>query len=328
MVVAAGVSITAGTYTITVGDGGAGGPTTASAATLATQGSNTSISPALTGVATAIGGGAGVNAARGNSADGGAGGSGGAAGASGGTAGAGTAGQGNAGYAGGCGQGGVSGGGGAGGVGTCRAGGPGLANAYRTGSDVTYAAGGSGGEDNNRTNVTTTGGGGTGVGTTGSINLDGSDQAGGDNTGGGGGGGGESASNAGGKGGSGIVVIRYNDTTQFQTTPGGADLTLVSTATEAEAEPTKADVVMLIEDIGTITVNTDIKAYISKDDGSTYTQATLVDEGDWGTNKRVLVAHNATPGGSSDKTMRYKITTHNSSATKYAKVHAVSLGWK
>ena len=328
MVVAAGVSITAGTYTITVGDGGAGGPTSASAATLASQGSNTSISPALTGVATAVGGGAGVNRAKGNSLDGGAGGSGGAAGASGGSAGTATAGQGNVGGTGGCGQGGTAGGGGAGGAGTCRDGGAGLANAYRTGSDVTYASGGSGAEDNNRSNVQTAGGGGLGVGTTGSINLDGSDQAGAANTGGGGGAGGESDSNVGGKGGSGIVVIRYDDTTQFQTTPGGADLTLVSTATTAEASPTKADLVMLIEDIGNIQENTHIKAYTSKDNGSTYTQATLVDEGDWGTNKRILVAHGATPGGSSGTSMRYKITTHSSTGALYTKIHAVSFGWK
>ena len=37
-------------------------------------------------------------------------------------------------------------------------------------------------------------------------------------------------------------------------------------------------------------LNTDIKGYISEDSGVTFTQGTLVDEGTWGTNKKILVA--------------------------------------
>ena len=71
---------------------------------------------------------------------------------------------------------------------------------------------------------------------------------------------------------------------------------------------------MLIEDSGgtPATINTDIKGFISRDSGTTFTQGTLVDEGDWGTNKRILAFHDLDISGQpADKTMCYKITTHN-----------------
>ena len=86
---------------------------------------------------------------------------------------------------------------------------------------------------------------------------------------------------------------------------------------------------MLIEDAaGTATINTDIKAYISRD-GSTFSSAvTLTDEGDWGTNKRILAAHNVDISGiTSGTAMKYKITTHNQSASKNTRIHATSLAW-
>jgi hypothetical protein len=107
------------------------------------------------------------------------------------------------------------------------------------------------------------------------------------------------------------------------------DLTLQSTATTAETTPTTGDIVMLLEDaVGTATLNTDIKGYVSRDGGTTWTQGTLTDEGGWGTNKKVLAFHNldisAQPSGTS---MKYKVTTHNQSVSKETRVHATSLAW-
>jgi len=82
-------------------------------------------------------------------------------------------------------------------------GGAGLVNTFRTGEDVTYAGGGGGG-----TNKGNAGAGGSGGGGAGGLNADGTDAE--ANTGGGGGG----AFIAGfdqGNGGSGIVVIRYTN---------------------------------------------------------------------------------------------------------------------
>ena len=105
-------------------------------------------------------------------------------------------------------------------------------------------------------------------------------------------------------------------------------MTLVSNSTTAEAVPTKGDIVMTYTNgIGTATINTDLKAYISRDNGTTYTQVTLADQGDTG-GHTILTAHDldisSQPSGSA---MRYKIETLNQSASKETRIQAVSLGW-
>jgi len=147
------------------------------------------------------------------------------------------------------------------------------------------------------------------------------------NSGGGGGGGGHGDYN-GGNGGSGIVIVRYEGD-QFQPT---ADLTLQSVDSTALSAPSTADFIMLIEDAsGTATLNTDVKAFISRDSGSNFTQGTLVDEGTWGAStKRIVAFHNldisSQPSGTS---ICYKVTTHNqASGSKVTRIHAVSHGWK
>jgi hypothetical protein len=115
-----------------------------------------------------------------------------------------------------------------------------------------------------------------------------------------------------------------------------ADLILQSTDTAAEAQPTKADMVMLIEDAGSgvATLGTHIKGFISRDSGTTFTEGTLVDEGHWGdgaTAKRILAFHDldidsaSQPDGTA---MCYKITTHSTSAVYDTKIHATSIGWR
>jgi hypothetical protein len=106
-------------------------------------------------------------------------------------------------------------------------------------------------------------------------------------------------------------------------------MTLQSTATTAESAPTTGDIVILIEDAtGTATINTDIKAYISRDGSAFSSSVTLVDEGDWGTNKRILAAHNVDISGiTSGTAMKYKIITSNQSGSKETRVHATSLAW-
>jgi hypothetical protein len=144
------------------------------------------------------------------------------------------------------------------------------------------------------------------------------------NTGGGSGGGASSDGDSG-NGGSGIILIRYADGA-FETT--GQNLTLQSTATTASSAATKADLIMLIENAaGTATINVDIKGYVTADGGSNWTEGTLVDEGTWGTNKKIYAFHDVTVTSGTD--MRYKITTHNQNAgSKETKIHATSIGWK
>ena len=109
-------------------------------------------------------------------------------------------------------------------------------------------------------------------------------------------------------------------------------MTLQSVDTTAvDGAPTKADLIMLVENFaGTATLNTDIKGYISRDSGTTFTQGTLVDEGSYATStKKILAFHDLDISGQpSGTSICYKITTHNQSASKKTRIHAVSYGWK
>ena len=177
-------------------------------------------------------------------------------------------------------------------------------------------------DGNSQHGTASSGGGGAGgiaadaVGTSGDVNT------------GGGGGGNAQHQTTGSIGGTGVVLVRYADS-EFSV--GGGDLTLQSTDSTALSAPTYGEFVTLIENNeGTATLNTDIKGYISRDSGTTFTQGTLVDEGTWGTNKKILGFHDldisAQPSGTS---MCYKITTHNQSAgSKETRVYATSIGWR
>jgi len=104
------------------------------------------------------------------------------------------------------------------------------------------------------------------------------------------------------------------------------NMTLISDSFTAEAEPDSARIVILEEDVDSVTLNTDLKAYASRDGGSTWAQITLSDEGDFDNNKRVLVGDadldvSAIGSGTS---MEYKIETANN---KNLKIHATALSW-
>ena len=181
-------------------------------------------------------------------------------------------------------------------------------NSASTGSNGGYFGGGGGGGDNS---VASGAGGVGGGGSDGSNGLA--------NTGGGGGGGLWSASP--GVGGTGVILLSY-DTGVFN------DMTLVSNAQTAQSAPTKGDLVITYTDgAGTATVNTDIKAYISRN-GSAYTSAvTLVSQGTSG-GHTILTANDVDLSGITTGTsMRWKIETLNQSASKKTRIHAVSLGW-
>ena len=347
-------AVTAQTYTVTVGAGGAGGTRgTPSGYTIGTNGGNS-----VFDTITSAGGGGGMGYA--SNVPGAAGGSGGGSGTNGQGYPTGSGGAGNTpstspsqGNAGGDGRsrdwpgapnvnyyGGGGGGGGAGGAGvdSCNMpncgyggnGGAGSTNDYRTGSNVTYAGGGSGagGESHPYGSPGPNGTGGSGGG--GQSQAYNASYAGAyvpaaygtANTGGGGGGG--VRDNWGGYGGSGIVVVRYTtgDLSTYE------NMTLVSTATTAQAVPTKGDMVLTYTNgAGTAVINTNIKGYVSRDGGTTYTEGTLVSQGTTG-GHTIASFHDldisAQPSGSS---MRYKIETLVQSASMQTRIQAVSLGW-
>ena len=119
-------------------------------------------------------------------------------------------------------------------------------------------------------------------------------------------------------------------TEAYGTVVANATGTVISTANTALSAPTTGDIVLLMENAyGTATLNTDIKAYISRNGGTGWDQVTLQDKGSWGTNKKILTANNVAFSNSASGTdMRYKIEWANQSAgSKVTRVHATSLAW-
>ena len=243
---------------------------------------------------------------------------------------------------------GCGGGGGGGGAATGGAGGNGLSSSYSGGGGggggdsagaisggSGYGTAGSGGYTNGTQNagsvtidsVTVLGGaGGVGVGT-GADPRPYTNAGGGGMCGGGGGGGGDGIGSGGGSwnagaGGQGYVRVEYDKII-------GRDMTLISNATTAvDGAPTTGDLVITYTDgSGTATVNTDIKAYISRN-GSAYTSAvTLVSQGTTG-GHTILTANGVDLSGITTGTsMRWKIETLNQGVAKETRIQAVSLGW-
>jgi hypothetical protein len=108
-------------------------------------------------------------------------------------------------------------------------------------------------------------------------------------------------------------------------------MALISNATTAEAEPTKADLVMTYTNgVGTATIGSDLTAEVSRDGGTTWTSFGLSpssDQGDTG-GHTILTAHDLDISGQpSGTSMQYRIKTLNQSASKETRIHAVSLGW-
>ena len=126
-------------------------------------------------------------------------------------------------------------------------------------------------------------------------------------------------------------IARYSGTSM--TPPAGstnATGNVISTANTALSAPTTGDICMLVENFaGTATLNTDLKAFVSRNGGTGWDQATLVDKGSWGTNKKILTANNVAFSNSASGTdMRYKIEWANqASGSKETRVHATSLAW-
>jgi len=324
------VTVTAATHAVVVGQGGVA-PGSPWSASLTPATDSTFNDGATTWYGYKGGGGGRPDAPAGGTGYG----SGGGGGASGGdTGGAANTENGSVGYAGG--DKGVSlhvtgGGGGAGATGSNGNGSSGRGGAGATsdilitGSNVTYGGGGGGGNGDNGS----AGSGGSGGGASGDGNNVSNQHAasGTDGLGGGGGGaGGAPGGNpsGGGDGGNGVVIIRRPTTgTTYN------NMTLVSNATTAvDGAPTTGDLVITYTDFaGTATVNTDIKAYISRN-GSAYTSAvTLVSQGTTG-GHTILTANGVDLSGITTGTsMRWKIETLNQSASKGTRIHAVSLGW-
>ena len=87
----------------------------------------------------------------------------------------------------------------------------------------------------------------------------------------GGGGGAESNDTNGHDGGSGVIILKYM--------APGANMTLLSNAQTAQAAPTEGRLMIYEEtSTGSTTLDTDLKGYVSRDNGTTYTQTPMTED--------------------------------------------------
>jgi hypothetical protein len=91
-------------------------------------------------------------------------------------------------------------------------------------------------------------------------------------------------------------------------------MTLVSNAQTAQTAPTEGRLMIYEEaSTGTITLDTDLKGYVSRDGGTTYTQTPLTLDTTYETGKRLVSGSVDISGQPSGTNMRYKIETFNQS---------------
>jgi len=101
--------------------------------------------------------------------------------------------------------------------------------------------------------------------------------------------------------------------------------TIVSTAFTSTSVPTTSRIVVFEEDVDTPTLNTDVIASISRDGGTTFTNATLADSGyvTGSSGQRILTGQADISGQPSGQSMRWKLALANNTV----KIHGVSLQW-
>lgn len=103
------------------------------------------------------------------------------------------------------------------------------------------------------------------------------------------------------------------------------NMTLTSITHVASIAPTHGRIVLFEQDVDSVTLNTDLKAYMSRDDGTTWTQLTLSEEGTYEVGKRIVASVSIDISAQpSDTDVRMKIQSFNNKAFK---LHGVALNW-
>ena len=103
------------------------------------------------------------------------------------------------------------------------------------------------------------------------------------------------------------------------------NVTLISTAYTATSAPSKTILGIQTVESGTVTLNTDLKGYVSRDGGSNFTEVTLALKTTLGqTGTKYYECAETTISSTSGSSMVWKITTHNN---KNVQIHGVALSW-
>lgn len=104
-----------------------------------------------------------------------------------------------------------------------------------------------------------------------------------------------------------------------------SDMVLISNSADTTSVRDEARIIIFEEDVDSITINTDLKAFVSRDNGTTFTEATLVDEGGYDATRRILACTVDISSQPTGTDMLWKIESHNA---KVFKIHGVSLFWR
>jgi len=102
------------------------------------------------------------------------------------------------------------------------------------------------------------------------------------------------------------------------------NMTLISDTFVAELQSDEARVVLLEEDVDVVSLGTDLKAYASRDNGTTWSEITLENDGEFDTDINILTGSVDISGQPVGTNMKYKLQTFNE---KGLKIHANSLLW-
>ena len=106
------------------------------------------------------------------------------------------------------------------------------------------------------------------------------------------------------------------------------NMTLQSNVVTALANPTTVRVMMdEYTAVGSATLDTDIKAYASRDNGTTWTQTALTSQATINTTHRFLSGSADVSGQPAGANVKYKIETLNQSISKVTRVYGTSMAW-
>ena len=103
-----------------------------------------------------------------------------------------------------------------------------------------------------------------------------------------------------------------------------ANMVLISESFTAETAPDDIMIGVLLDPVDSVTINTDLVAAVSRDGGTTYTNATLVDEGDFDGSYLLLFDTVDVSGQPSGTSPKWRLTVANA---KEMRVKAVGLLW-
>lgn len=109
---------------------------------------------------------------------------------------------------------------------------------------------------------------------------------------------------------------------QMMTSTTPLDMTITSTASTAVAAPSTARLDLFEEDIDSITVNTDIQGYVSSNNGTTWNQIILTNQGNYQSGRRILSGSGTITGAGSQ--MLWQVHSFNN---KRLNLRGVGLTW-